>query len=188
MGQFPRRRVMRLVLPAMFVSVGILLLCGAPAPSSASHAPAPAARDCASLVARAAFRVQVGQRGQRQRAVRLSHRHRDRRRRQRVRQRQRQRSRGGLRRPGPPPHIWGGPGDGDKQFDLPRGLAFSEGDAADSKPSIYVVDSSNFRIQKFGLHGAFVTKWGTNGSAPGQFGNPTHIAVGPWRRVRDRLK
>jgi hypothetical protein len=34
---------------------------------------------------------------------------------------------------------------------------------------VYVVDAGNYRIQKFDSKGIFITKWGTSGTADGQF-------------------
>lgn len=74
---------------------------------------------------------------------------------------------------------WGGPGPGDGQFNLPRGIAFFDGNEADPSNYIYVVDSLNNRVQKFTTAGAFVTKWGSLGPGDGQFLVPSGIAVGP---------
>ena len=38
-------------------------------------------------------------------------------------------------------------------------------------------DTQNDRVQKFTSDGAFVTKWGTEGEADGQFKTPAGIAV-----------
>ena len=43
------------------------------------------------------------------------------------------------------------------------------GVAADGKGNIYVGDAGNNRIQKFDSRGNFLTKWGSDGSAPGEF-------------------
>jgi DNA-binding beta-propeller fold protein YncE len=40
-----------------------------------------------------------------------------------------------------------------------------------------VVDTFNYRIQKFDSSGTFLAKWGSMGSAPGQFREPAGIAV-----------
>jgi hypothetical protein len=43
---------------------------------------------------------------------------------------------------------------------------------------VYVVDSENNRVQVFSPDGAFLGKWGTRGIGPGQFSQPTQIAIG----------
>lgn len=43
--------------------------------------------------------------------------------------------------------------------------------------SIYVSDFGNKRIQKFSSTGEYVTHWGNSGKSPGDFYNPTGIAV-----------
>lgn len=72
---------------------------------------------------------------------------------------------------------WGKSGDGDGQFNSPKGVA------TDSSGSVYVVDNSNNRIQKFDSDGKFVTKWGEYGfvssgaGAEGKFNNPKDVAT-----------
>ena len=60
---------------------------------------------------------------------------------------------------------------GDGGFIAPSGIAV----APDG--SVYVADTFNHRIQKFGADGAFVLKWGTFGTGPGQFNTPFDVAV-----------
>lgn len=43
--------------------------------------------------------------------------------------------------------------------------------------TLYVVDTSNFRVQHFGLDGDFLGTFGTAGSAPGTFSRPKGIAL-----------
>ena len=74
---------------------------------------------------------------------------------------------------------WGRYGTGDADFSSPRGIAVSPGTDADPTQYVYVVDSSNDRIQKFTPDGGFVTKWGKPGSGSGEFLLPSGIAVGP---------
>jgi len=62
-------------------------------------------------------------------------------------------------------------GNGDGQFNLPL-LADS-----DKEGNIYVVDSGNFRIQKFDKAGKFVSKFGKVGKDYGSFGRPKGVAV-----------
>ena len=67
---------------------------------------------------------------------------------------------------------WGGKiGDGNGEFSAPRSIAI------DNDGNVYVADSSNNRIQKFGLSGAFLAKWGSSGNAEGQFNKPYGVAV-----------
>jgi hypothetical protein len=67
----------------------------------------------------------------------------------------------------------GASGVGDGQF----GLTVT-GIATDGT-YLYVVDTSNARVQKFTTAGAFVAKWGTSGAGDGQFTTPVGIAVNP---------
>ena len=66
---------------------------------------------------------------------------------------------------------WGSNGSGDGQFNSPRDFAF------DSGGNIYVVDTTNHRVQKFDSEFNFITKWGSNGSGIGQFTSPCSIAL-----------
>jgi len=56
----------------------------------------------------------------------------------------------------PPPYVsqWGSAGSGDSQFDLAFDLA------TDASGNIYVVDTYNYRIQKFDSSGTFERMWG----------------------------
>ncbi len=58
------------------------------------------------------------------------------------------------------------------RFFGPRGIAVSD-------DSIYVVDTGNERVQKFGRDGTFVDAWGGYGSAPDQLIEPVGITLGP---------
>jgi hypothetical protein len=54
--------------------------------------------------------------------------------------------------------------------------------AATASNDIYVTDPLNYRVQKFTYNGetnvvTYVTQWGSNGTADGQFKNPEYIAV-----------
>lgn len=73
-------------------------------------------------------------------------------------------------------------GINDSQFDLPRGVA------VDSTGNIYVADTGNHRIEKFGPNEQLMTKWGSfcdllqnigcvDSEANGQFDSPQGIAV-----------
>jgi sugar lactone lactonase YvrE len=69
--------------------------------------------------------------------------------------------------------MWGSPGTGDSQFDLPIG-----GVASDSAGNIYVTDTLNNRIQKFAPDGTYLTQWGSFGAGDGQFSLPYGITIG----------
>jgi len=69
--------------------------------------------------------------------------------------------------------IWGSQGSGPGQLINPKDLAL------DADGNLYVVDSGNSRVVKFDPAGAFITQWGGNGSAPGQFKDD------PWGIVVD---
>ena len=60
---------------------------------------------------------------------------------------------------------------GDGEFDHPEGIATFSGN------SLLVVDSHNHRIQEFSRTGVFITKWGSQGTQPGQFTSPTGVAI-----------
>ena len=47
----------------------------------------------------------------------------------------------------------------------------------DGHGNVYVADVYNHRIQKFSGDGRFITKWGSRGSADGQFTDPFGVAV-----------
>jgi DNA-binding beta-propeller fold protein YncE len=67
--------------------------------------------------------------------------------------------------------TWGEQGSGDGQLNIPHNLA------VDGAGHVYVVDSSNQRIQKFTTAGVFVGKWGSGGGGEGQFQVPWSVAV-----------
>jgi hypothetical protein len=52
------------------------------------------------------------------------------------------------------------------------------GVATDSSGSVYVADYDAAEIQKFTSHGTFIAKWGSHGSANGQFAGAADVAVG----------
>jgi DNA-binding beta-propeller fold protein YncE len=64
-----------------------------------------------------------------------------------------------------------GPGKGNGQFSLPRGLAL------DNAGNILVCDGGNGRIQKFSPAGIFLNIIGKTGQGPGEFREPGGIAV-----------
>jgi DNA-binding beta-propeller fold protein YncE len=63
-------------------------------------------------------------------------------------------------------------GTGNGQFDYPRGLT-----SESVSGSLYVTDMSNNRVQEITSAGAFVSKFGSGGSGPGQFSAPMGIVV-----------
>jgi len=42
---------------------------------------------------------------------------------------------------------------------------------------VYVADSGNDRVQAFDPQGRFLAQWGADGSDPGEFSDPTGLAV-----------
>jgi DNA-binding beta-propeller fold protein YncE len=73
----------------------------------------------------------------------------------------------------PPTYLfgWGGAGTGEGEFNQPRGVAL------DSAGNVYVVDSGNWRVQKFDADGEFITEWGSQGTGTDQFVLPFDVAV-----------
>jgi tripartite motif-containing protein 71 len=72
--------------------------------------------------------------------------------------------------------TWGSRGSGDGEFDRvlgggPRGLD------VDENGNVYVTDPGNYRIQKFDANGAFIAKWGSEGTGNGQFTFPGRIGI-----------
>jgi hypothetical protein len=67
--------------------------------------------------------------------------------------------------------TWGTKGTGNGQFVDATGLGI------DGQGSVYVADSSNYRIQKFDAGGQLLTMWGSRGAGPGQFTTPHDVAV-----------
>jgi len=89
-------------------------------------------------------------------------------------------------------NMWGTPGSANGQFNQPYDAAvFSSGSTFPSI-NVFVADQLNHRIQKFHMSNpcpagttqvvagvCFVTKWGTQGSGPGQFNQPRGISLDP---------
>jgi hypothetical protein len=66
------------------------------------------------------------------------------------------------------------PASANGKFDDPKSMAI------DSQGNIYVVDSDNYRIQKFSSSGVYITKWGSvggEGSGDGEFDDPRGIGI-----------
>jgi sugar lactone lactonase YvrE len=82
---------------------------------------------------------------------------------------------------------WGAPGNGDGEFRFanPRAQGNHNGGgvAFDQAGNIYVADTGNVRIQKFGPDRAFITSWGSEGAGAGQFRRPVDVAVDGQGRV-----
>jgi uncharacterized protein (TIGR03663 family) len=72
-----------------------------------------------------------------------------------------------------PVAVWGHKGTGLGEFDEPRGLA------VDPTGNLYVVDSKNNRIEKFGPDGKPLLQWGQQGQDSGKFKDPCGVAAGP---------
>ena len=62
-------------------------------------------------------------------------------------------------------------GEKDGEFKEHHGIGF------DSRNHVYVVDTSNLRVQIFSPDGKFLGKWGSMGTNPDQFIMPQDIAV-----------
>ena len=68
-------------------------------------------------------------------------------------------------------HKFGKKGDGDGEFNSPRGLSVNKAG------HLMVCDEKNHRVQVFELNGKFIKKFGTKGSGMGEFKNPGSTAV-----------
>ena len=66
---------------------------------------------------------------------------------------------------------FGGPGSEPGQFFHPTNLALTPGG------TLYVVDTTNFRLQEFTLDGDFIQTVGAIGTGPGTFSRPKGVAV-----------
>ncbi len=66
---------------------------------------------------------------------------------------------------------WGAQGNGQRQFNAPRGVAL------DGDGNIFVADTGNHRIQKLKSDGSFDKAWGEQGSGNSQFNGPWAVAV-----------
>ena len=67
---------------------------------------------------------------------------------------------------------FGSRGNGEGQFNAPWGIAVDR-----VRGYVYVVDSANFRVQKFDMNGEFIMSWGSFGNGDGQFYFPRGVAV-----------
>ncbi|MCJ7589125.1 MAG: 6-bladed beta-propeller [Candidatus Aminicenantes bacterium] len=66
---------------------------------------------------------------------------------------------------------WGTQGAGNGQFELPVGIS------SPTSGEVWVADTYNHRVQKFGSDGAFLIKWGSRGTGNGQLDLPHGIAL-----------
>ena len=70
---------------------------------------------------------------------------------------------------------WGTQGTGNGQFGYQRGVTVApDGNVYVSEGNVFSGDS---RIQRFTSDGVFISKWGAEGEADGQFINPYGVAV-----------
>jgi sugar lactone lactonase YvrE len=76
---------------------------------------------------------------------------------------------------------WGSFGRGYGEFDFVQtrydGLFYWGGIAIDENGNVFVADHDNNRIQKFTSDGQFITRWGSQGFADGEFNKPNDIAT-----------
>ena len=83
--------------------------------------------------------------------------------------------------------AWGTTGSAPGQFNFvvaPENGGFVGGSMAfDPAGNLYVVDSGNYRIQKFGPDRTFLTAWGSEGEGDGQFIAPSGVAIDQQGRV-----
>lgn len=78
---------------------------------------------------------------------------------------------------------WGTEGSGPGQFRL-QGLHWTVGAAAfDAAGNLFVADTGNFRVQKFGPDRSFILAWGGKGRGDGQFLEPDNLTVDADGRV-----
>jgi len=77
---------------------------------------------------------------------------------------------------GLPLRQWGTVGSGPGQFNVPYDLALdASGNVYVSEPGPF--EPGNDRIQKFSSTGVPLAQWGGPGAGPGQFSNPTGLAI-----------
>jgi DNA-binding beta-propeller fold protein YncE len=82
--------------------------------------------------------------------------------------------------------VWGEPGSAEGQFNFMEIGFGGYGQGAitfDADGNFYVVDTGNYRVQKFGSDRRFLTAWGEKGKGEGQFYGITDIAVDSQGRV-----
>ena len=72
--------------------------------------------------------------------------------------------------------VWGEPGSAEGQFNFLEAGFGGYGQGAitfDAAGNFYVVDTGNYRVQKFGPDRRFLTAWGEKGTGNGQFEGAT---------------
>ena len=75
---------------------------------------------------------------------------------------------------------WGKEGTGAGEFSFAfKDIDHGGGIGIDANDYVYVLDSNNYRVQKFTSSGVFVAQWGREGEANGEFIYPRSIAVSP---------
>jgi sugar lactone lactonase YvrE len=82
--------------------------------------------------------------------------------------------------------VWGESGSAEGQFNFMEIGFGGYGQGAitfDADGNFYVVDTGNYRVQKFGSDRRFLTAWGEKGKGEGQFYGITDIAVDSQGRV-----
>jgi sugar lactone lactonase YvrE len=71
---------------------------------------------------------------------------------------------------------WGKQGSEDGSFSVDQNC-ISQGIGVDTSGNVYVVDSGNYRVQKFTAEGGFITKWSGFGEGNGEFNSPDRMAL-----------
>src|SRR5581483_10939967 len=79
--------------------------------------------------------------------------------------------------------AWGSRGNGDGEFDTPKGIAIGV------SGRVYVADSCNDRIQCFDAEtGTFLYKWGRLGKGDDEFSKPMGLAIDSCEEQKETLK
>jgi hypothetical protein len=73
--------------------------------------------------------------------------------------------------------TWGTPGSGDGEFDFTIGTFANGAIAFAPDGGFWVLDSGNFRVQRFDRNRKFLGAWGRFGTGEGEFSLPIDIAV-----------
>lgn len=73
--------------------------------------------------------------------------------------------------------TWGSPGTGDGEFDFTVGSDSAGAITFAPDGGFWVLDSGNFRVQRFDMDRTFISSWGRFGSGDGEFVNPLDISV-----------